>query len=153
MANENEKNIPEQTPEAQNEQPSRYSVYRSVKVGLKPGYVLRKVGQAYMVMPTGPRMKDYQGMITLNETGAFLYKETEKEGTTRETLIEACKKEYDASDEEADMAVNSFINQCADCGLFEVNEAVYDNEEGKMITVEEFRKRMAEKMAESKNDE
>ena len=60
--------------------------YAQVRVGVRKGYILRKVGEAYMVMPTGPRMKEYRGMITLNETGAFLFKESQKPEPTRDKL-------------------------------------------------------------------
>lgn len=118
--------------------PARYRKVRKVNVELKPGYVLRKVGQAYMVMPTGPRMKDYQGMITLNETGAFMYRLMEKQGTTEEDLQQACMKEYDATEEEANQAVDMFVRQCAECGLFEYVEAIFDAKEEKIIEEDEI---------------
>lgn len=117
---------------------SRYTVFRHVKMELKSGYVLRKVGQAYMVMPTGPRMKEYEGMITLNETGAFLYKEMGKPEPSEEKLVEASMAEYGASREEAEKAVEMFIAQCAECGLLEFEEVILDKETGKQVTREEI---------------
>jgi len=116
---------------------TRYMVIRRVQVALQRGYVLRKVGQAYMVMPTGPRMKDYQGMITLNETGAFLYKELEKPDPTEEKMIEACKAEYGATDEEAKEAVAVFVQQCAQCGLLAYEEVIVDKETGEPVSQEQ----------------
>lgn len=113
---------------------ARFLTLREVQVGVKPGYILRKVGQAYMVMPTGPRMKEYQGMITLNETGAFLFTESQKPESSREKLIEACKAEYGATDEEAMQAVRAFVNQCADCGLFEHITRTFDMQTGFEVT-------------------
>lgn len=92
----------------------------TVKIGVKPGYVLRKVGEAYMVMPTGPRMKDYKGMITLNETGAVLFKASQQPNPDFDTLMQALRDEYGVEDDEARVAVNSFVRQCANAGLFEV---------------------------------
>ncbi len=132
---------------------ARYLAVRNIKIGVKPGYVLRKVGQAFMVMPTGPRMKEYQGIITLNETGAFLFKESQKPGATRQGLIDACKAEYGASDEEADRAVDSFVMQCAECGLFEYETAYFDTLEDKQVTEKEFQDRaraLAQEEAERK---
>ena len=94
------------------------------------GYILRKVGEAYMVMPTGPRMKEYRGMITLNETGAFLFKESQKPEPTREKLIQAAMEEYKVGEEEAAENVDSFIQQCADCHLFsqyDINLVIYND--------------------------
>lgn len=157
MANEEKKNPentpaennaaqPQETPEVEN----RFSLYREIDIGVKPGYVLRKVGQAYMVMPTGPRMKDYEGMITLNETGAFLYKESEKPEATRDKLVEASMKEYNVDEEEAGKAVDSFITQCAGCGLFEYREVIYDNIDDKLVTKDEFNQYYEEKYGNAK---
>jgi hypothetical protein len=124
--------------EQQNENP-RYLRMRGIGLQLKPGFVLRKVGQAYMVMPTGPRMKEYQGMITLNETGAFLFKEVEKPGQTVGMLREACMREYGATDEEAAQAVELFTRQCADCGLLPYTTRYYDTVEQREVTEDELR--------------
>lgn len=125
-------------------QNARYLAMRNIQVGVKPGYVLRKVGQAFMVMPSGPRMKDYQGIITLNETGAFLFKESQKPEADKESLMAACKSEYGASDDEALQAVDSFMMQCAECGLFEYRTVYIDTFEGKEVTEQEFRGRALE---------
>lgn len=104
--------------------------YAQVRVGVRKGYILRKVGEAYMVMPTGPRMKEYRGMITLNETGAFLFKESQKPEPTREKLIKAAMEEYKVGEEEAAENVDSFIQQCADCHLFsqyDINLVIYND--------------------------
>ncbi|MDR0928212.1 MAG: PqqD family protein [Oscillospiraceae bacterium] len=124
--------------EQQNEN-QRYLRMVSIEMKLKPGFVLRKVGQAYMVMPTGPRMKEYQGMITLNETGAFLFKEISKPDQTPETLKEACIKEYGATEEEAKKAVDLFVRQCANCGLLPVTARYFDTVEQREVTPDEFR--------------
>lgn len=122
----------------------RFIHRRTVVIEPVDGYILRKVGQAYMIMPTGPRMQDYQGMITLNETGAFLYEEAKKPDASRESLMEACKREYGASDEEAQEAADRFINQCADCGLLPVELNIFDVAQGKEITEDEYNKLLTE---------
>lgn len=117
---------------------THFGAVQKVYVGIKPGYILRKVGQAFMVMPTGPRMKEYQGMITLNETGAFLFKEAQKEEPTNQKLIDACIAEYGATPEEAKIAVDAFMIQCVKCGLMEAETVYYDKRTGKKVTVEEM---------------
>lgn len=159
MSTDNEKNPQEVTPEADNSQQippdlegmpvTPVVVQRFVNVKLNDGYVLRKVGQAFMVMPTGARMKDYQGMITLNETGAFLFKEAEKEGSNKEKLIEACMAEYSVPEEEAKEAVDSFVEQCAECGLMPY-EDVFINVATKEVISKEVAMEMAAKTAEAR---
>jgi hypothetical protein len=136
---DNEQQNPAPQEQAQEQAHPRYIKMREIMIALLPGFVLRKVGQAYMVMPTGPRMKDYQGMITLNETGAFLYREMEKPEPSKEKLVEACMKEYEATEEEAKKAVNLFIGQCAECGLFASTVRYYDTVEQREVTEDELR--------------
>jgi len=120
VTTDNEKQLPEQPELPENwENEAVEEDIMIVSIGVRPGFMLRKVGQAYMVMPTGPRMKEYEGMITLNETGAFLFKESQKPDVSKEKLIAACISEYDASEEEAERAVDMFIMQCGSCGIFE----------------------------------
>ncbi|HIQ63520.1 MAG: PqqD family protein [Christensenellales bacterium] len=124
--------------DAQNEQKApqekpRYIKIHRVIIGVKPGYILRKIGEAYMVMPTGPRMKEYQGMITLNETGAFLFQESQKPNPTVHSLQQACREKYGATEEEAKQAVDAFVRQCGQCGLFEVETVTVDTQEGKVV--------------------
>lgn len=127
------------TEEAPKEE-SPYVALQLINIKIKPGFVLRKVGQAFMVMPTGPRMKEYQGMITLNETGAFLFKEAQKENPTKRKLMDACIAEYQATEEEALEAVDAFILQCAQCGLMGADIKVIDKRTGQEVPKDEFKK-------------
>jgi hypothetical protein len=152
MSNEDSKNTAEKPEEeAQTQQEPKQSPFISfqkVNVAIKPGYVLRKVGQAFMVMPAGPRMKEYQGMITLNETGAFLFKEAQKEAPTKEKFIEACIAEYAATPEEAEQAADAFILQCVECGLMESEIKYFDMRTGKEVTLAQIDEEMKNEPAE-----
>lgn len=136
----NNEEKPREENQAQGEQKkeSPYVAFQKINVAIKPGYVLRKVGQAFMVMPTGPRMKEYQGMITLNETGAFLFKEAQKEEPTKDKLIEASIATYNATQEEALKAVDAFILQCAQCGLMEAEVKIFDKRTGREVSPDEL---------------
>ena len=52
----------------------------------KKGFLLRKLGNEYMVVAIGEAIKNFNGMIRINETGAFYWKELEQ-GTTEEALV------------------------------------------------------------------
>ena len=80
----------------------------NVKIGVRPGFILRKVGDAFMVMPTGPRMKEYKGMITLNETGKFLW-ERLAVGAEEAELVKDLLAEYDVTEEVAAKSVAAFV--------------------------------------------
>jgi len=77
---------------------------------IKEGFMLRDVAGSYVVVPMGKEAADFNGMITLNETGAFLWKQLEK-GCTREELLAAMQKEYDVTEERASQGIEKFLAQ------------------------------------------
>lgn len=77
---------------------------------IKEGFMLRDVAGSYVVVPMGKEAADFNGMITLNETGAFLWRQLEK-GCTREELLAAMQKEYDVTEERAAKGIEKFLAQ------------------------------------------
>ena len=47
---------------------------------IKEGFVLRTIAGSNIVVPVGAASIDFNGMITLNDSGAFLWKELEQGG-------------------------------------------------------------------------
>ena len=74
---------------------------------LKDGFILRDVAGQTVVLPSGKDM-DLNMMITLNDTGKFIWQllETEK---TEEELVNAILSEYDVDKVTASVAVSNFI--------------------------------------------
>ena len=83
---------------------------------IKEGFILREVAGSYLVVAVGARVKDFNGMVNLNETGAFLWKLLEK-GAEKEEMTEALLKEYDVQKEVAAADVNAFTTKLAEAGL------------------------------------
>ena len=77
---------------------------------IKSGFMLRMVADNYIVVPVGEASKQFNGMITLNETSAFLWNLLMK-GTTEEKLVDELMKTYDVSREIAIKDVKSFISE------------------------------------------
>ncbi len=75
---------------------------------LKTGFMLRNICDAYVVVAVGARAAEYKGMIKLNETGAFLWKQLQQD-CTREALIAAMTSEYDVDDATAAVGIDAFI--------------------------------------------
>ncbi len=73
---------------------------------IKNGYLLREVAGNHVVVPVGNL--DFDGMITLNETGTLIWKKLE-DGTTEEELIEAMLTEYEVTEEVATADVKTFL--------------------------------------------
>ena len=46
---------------------------------IKQGFILREVAGSYLVVAVGEAVKRFNGVINLNETGAFLWRLLEKE--------------------------------------------------------------------------
>ncbi len=74
---------------------------------LKEGFILRKVAGENVVIPSGNEL-NLNILITLNDTGAFLWKCLESE-CDFDILVSALLKEYDVEAEVARSAVEGFI--------------------------------------------
>lgn len=85
---------------------------------IKQGFVLRQVADATIVVPSGKASLDFNGMITLNETGAFLWGLLE-EDTTEDKMVEAMLAEYDVDEEVARAGISRFVSKLGDEGLLE----------------------------------
>lgn len=120
-----------------------YNIFRLVR---KPGFVVRKVGEAFMVVPVGPRMKDYKGVITINKTGAFIF-ELMKEEKPFNVLVKAVMDEYEIEEETAKTAVTAFIYQCQDGGLLE-SQTVEEVPEGEYMMSPELSEQINEESRE-----
>ncbi len=85
---------------------------------LKSGFVLKSVGENHIVVPVGAQTVDFRCMITLNETGAFLWKLLETE-QTEQALVSALLEEYDVTAERAAADVAAFVANLQDGALLE----------------------------------
>lgn len=65
----------------------------------KEGFILRRLGQEYMVVPIGEAGRDFNGMIRMNETGAFYWQELEQ-GITKEALVDKMLERFEDLDRE-----------------------------------------------------
>lgn len=85
---------------------------------LKNGFILKNVASNYIVVPVEGELVDLKAMITLTETGAFLWKLLEK-GSDKEELTEKMLKEYDVDKKTAENDVNEFIKQLSENKMLE----------------------------------
>ena len=82
---------------------------------IKEGFLLRQVAGQTVVLPCGDDL-DLNMMITLNETGAFLWQQLQKE-TDEAALIKALREEYDIDEETAAGAVAGFVAKLNENGF------------------------------------
>lgn len=84
---------------------------------IKDGFILRKVAGENIVVPSGTEL-NLNMLITLNETGRFLWEHLEK-GATEEELVSALLGEYDVSEDDARESVSEFVEKLVKNGFFE----------------------------------
>lgn len=82
---------------------------------LKDNLVLRQVADTWCVLAYGEALVDFNGMLTLNESGVLLWKALE-EGKDREGLVEALTGEYEVSEEQASADVDAFLDKLSQAG-------------------------------------
>jgi hypothetical protein len=71
-------------------------------------YILREIAGDYIIVPVRAAALEFNGMITVNETGAFLWEKL-REGTTKEELLHAMLEEYEVSEKEAEADIQEFL--------------------------------------------
>lgn len=85
---------------------------------IKDGFLLRSVGDNHIVVPVGARSVDFRCIITLNETGAFIWNCLLKDCAI-EDVVSALLEEYDVSAEVAAQDVATFITAMREKGLLD----------------------------------
>ncbi len=66
---------------------------------IREGFILKEIADTFVVVPVGDNMVDFSLMITINETGAFLWN-CLKEDKTRDELADALMNEYEGATRE-----------------------------------------------------
>lgn len=89
-----------------------------MKIKIKSGYVLREVADSFLIIAVGERAKEFNGVVKLNSTSAFIFEKL-VEGTTIEQLVTAFLNEYDVSEEVAKLDVINTVNKFKEAGLTE----------------------------------
>lgn len=85
---------------------------------IKDDFILRKVADSYVVVPVGKLTLNFNGIINLNETGAFLFEQLQK-GAEREDLIQKLLDEYEVDFDRASADVDSFLQKVRDADVLE----------------------------------
>ena len=61
---------------------------------IKSGYLIREIAGAYVVVPAGEQVAEFNGLMTLNETAAFIWNIL-VDGSDEDGLVTALLNEYD----------------------------------------------------------
>ena len=85
---------------------------------IKPDFMLRKVAGSWVVVAVGMASVDFNGMLTLNESGSLLWNALTKD-TDREQLIGVLTENYEVSASEAGQDVDEFLSALRRVGCLE----------------------------------
>ena len=85
---------------------------------LKENFALRQVADTWVVLSLWSENVDFNGMLTLNESGALLWKALEQ-GGDREALADTLCREYDVARAEALADVDAFLEKLTEVGCLE----------------------------------
>lgn len=85
---------------------------------IKQGFILRKVGIQYVVAATGKASENFNGMMRLNESGAFAFRLLQ-EGITEDELVGRIVAEYEVSEEAARRDAQAFLARLKEADALE----------------------------------
>lgn len=84
---------------------------------IKAGYLIREIAGAYVVVPAGEQVSEFNGLMTLNETAAFIWNILVN-GSDEDGLVSALLSEYDIDEATARADVQKIIKLFQDYNIF-----------------------------------
>jgi hypothetical protein len=87
---------------------------------VKQGFLLREIADSWVVVPVGQRVVEFNGLMSLSESGALLWKRLEQEVTDDKELINLLTGNYEVEEEIARLDVIEFISNITEKGFLEV---------------------------------
>ena len=86
---------------------------------LKDNLTIRKIGDEYMIVSESGSGLDYTRVISLNESAAYLVKETHQKDFTKEDWVQLLVDKYSVDKERAATDVQTLIEKLAKENLFD----------------------------------
>lgn len=86
---------------------------------IKNGFVLRKIGDKEVVIGEGIEQINFNKLIALNETAAFLWKELAEKDFTEKDAADLLIEEYDVTEDVAAKDVGALIARWKTIGLID----------------------------------
>lgn len=79
-------------------------------------FMLREIAGEYMIIPTGKTVLDFNGLITINEVAASIWKMLQ-EDVSFETLVQGILDEYDVEENVAQKDIREFLDILSEAGI------------------------------------
>lgn len=86
---------------------------------IKESFVLRQLADTWVVLPLADKTVDFNGMITLNESGVLLWKALET-GADIDMLVDRLMSEYAVDAQQARADVEAFVLKLQEAGCLQV---------------------------------
>ncbi len=91
---------------------------------VKENFILREIKKAsgessFIVIAVGKTAETFKGYLTLNDSGAFIYKMLEKGVESVNEIVASMKKEYDAPTEIIEKDVLNVVKILKDSGVID----------------------------------
>lgn len=86
---------------------------------IKDGFILREMLGQFIVVGEGLAQVNFNKMLTLNESAAYLWKEVKDREFTREDLVQLLLDRYDVSEEQAAADVDKLVDIWVEQGVAE----------------------------------
>ena len=86
---------------------------------IKEGFVLREVAGNFVVLPVAKSIAEFNGMLTLNESGVLLWKRL-SEGCTLSELVSVLTEEYEVTEDVALRDVEKFLANVSKAGCIDM---------------------------------
>jgi hypothetical protein len=89
---------------------------------IKEGFILKNIADEWVVMPTGTKMKEFDGAIVLNEISAFIWRKLENP-ISRDDILSAILEEYDVDAKQASADLDGFLQKLQELNVLQTTEA------------------------------
>ncbi|WFR57886.1 PqqD family protein [Anaerocolumna sp. AGMB13025] len=86
---------------------------------IKPGFFLREIADTWVVVPIGQRVVEFNGLMSLSESGALLWKRLEDPVEKEEELVKLLEENYKVDTSTAAADVKEFLNHIMQKGFME----------------------------------
>lgn len=85
----------------------------------KKGFSLRPLGKEYILVAEGLEASDFNRMISMNETSAFLWKEVENKEFDADTLAKLLVEHWDVDAEMAQKDVEALLKSWEEADILD----------------------------------
>jgi hypothetical protein len=86
---------------------------------IKKDYVIKTIGEDIVVVPVKDEAVRFNGIITLNKTGQFLFQSLQNYDLSQEALLSIVLDKYDVDEKQAKKDIHQFLSKCRKHGLID----------------------------------